>query len=290
MRSIPPPAESVVLYKDGASLLDVWLLLSFLCVYIYKNIYFKLYRSTSQQHRKDEFKYQLLIALFKIQIVLSFEALINKNKEDHISCQKCLYIGWVKSDRKLDGAETHRGYVLKNATNARSHKYTHYSIYTPPYPHTPTCNRLLLVSSLYKMYTGIHLLTAVLKEGWMWKVWGEVWHWEVERRWSRRKRSTMRRSTSRRRRLDWQRGQRQLWCWWRGAAEAPPGLWGKACRTPRTGVLTGAGPAAGAGETGCTAGAGGADAHSAGREERWEIVSKAAEFVHRWYYMRWVPL
>ncbi len=91
MRSIPLPAESVVLYKDGASLLNVWLLLSFLCVYIYKNIDFKLYRSTSQQHRKDEFKHQLLIALLKIQIVILFEAQINKNKEDHISSKMSLY-------------------------------------------------------------------------------------------------------------------------------------------------------------------------------------------------------
>lgn len=179
-----------------------------LCAYIYKNIYFKLYRSTSQQHRKEEFKHQLLIALLKIQIVVSFEALINKNKEDHISCQTCLYIGPVKSDRKLDGAETHRGYVLKNATNA--HKYTHYSIYTP---HRPIHNCLLLVYSLYKMYTSIHLLTAVLKEGWMWRIWGEVWHWEAERRWSRRKRSTTRSSTRRRQCLDWRRG----------LAETPPG-------------------------------------------------------------------
>lgn len=45
--------------------------------------------------------------------------------------------GPAKSDIKLDGAETHRGYVLKKCnTNTRSHKYTHYGIYTPPYPHS----------------------------------------------------------------------------------------------------------------------------------------------------------
>lgn len=119
--------------------------------------------------------------------------------------------GPTKSDRKLDGAETHKRICIEKCnTNTRSHRYTHYSIYTPPYPHTPTRKRLLLVSLLYKMYTGIHLLTAVLKEGWMWRVWGEVWHWEAERRWSRRKRSTTRRSTSRRQRFDWRRGQWQL--------------------------------------------------------------------------------
>lgn len=56
----------------------------------------------------------------------------------------------------------------------------------------------------------------------------------------------------------------------------------------------GAGPAAGAGESGCTAGAGGAgpaaDACSAGIEERWEIAWGAVEFVRRWCYRGRAPL
>lgn len=114
--------------------------------------------------------------------------------------------GPTKSGRKLDGAETHRGYELKNATQTHAHTNTHTTVFIhPPYPH-----HFLLVSLQYKMYTGIHILTAVLKEGWMWRVWGEDWHWEAEWRWSRKKRSRMRRSTSRRQRFDWWWRQRQL--------------------------------------------------------------------------------
>lgn len=65
--------------------------------------------------------------------------------------------GPAKSDIKLDGAgNTQRICFEKCNTNTRSHKYTHYSIYTPPYPHTR--NHLLLVSFLYRMYiSGIPL-------------------------------------------------------------------------------------------------------------------------------------
>lgn len=119
---------------------DVWLLLSFLCIYI-KNISFKLYRSTSQQHRKDEFKYQLLIALFKIQIVFSFEALINENKENHNSCQKCLYIGRVQVQlsriENLTVRKHTRGYVLKNATQTHAHTDTHTTVFIHLHTRTP---------------------------------------------------------------------------------------------------------------------------------------------------------
>lgn len=63
--------------------------------------------------------------------------------------------GPTKSDIKLDGAETHRGYVLKNATQTHTLTQIHtLQYYTPPYPHTPTRNHLLLVSFLYRMYIG----------------------------------------------------------------------------------------------------------------------------------------
>lgn len=163
-------------------------------------------------------------------------------------------------------------------------------LYTPIPTHTntqPLATNVLPVQDVHWVFLSIFSnrphLTAVLKEGWTWRVWSEVWHWRAERRWS----------TSRKWCLDWwwRRGQRQLWCWWRGAEETPlqswarGRRWGEACQTPGAGILSGAGPAAGAGDTGCTA-----DVHSAGVEERWEISLKAPAFVHWWYYRGWTPL
>lgn len=66
--------------------------------------------------------------------------------------------GPAKSYIKLDGAETHRGYVLKKM----QHKHTLTQIHTLQYLYTPiptlTRNHLLLVSFLYRMYiSGIPL-------------------------------------------------------------------------------------------------------------------------------------
>lgn len=44
--------------------------------------------------------------------------------------------GPAKSDIKLDGAETHRGYVLKNATQTHAHTNTHTTVFIHPHTHT----------------------------------------------------------------------------------------------------------------------------------------------------------